>query len=285
LLAVGQPASHVCYKEAVVLPRAGDQPQTTSTECALRASKHNQALSENPSGKRRNRIVYVDGPTPYTAVKFPVAERTPVVAGNGKILGFLASSVYGVEINFGQHKTIRGNDHVMAFATRLSVVGAASGWIALSALLPSPLRTQFASVLAMDVQNTPELGDAPEQAKVVCDRPSNWGDGRLKVGPGVDDRKNKHSAATDYVRRPGGACYLLTNLPGHGGVAADILLDGDLFVPDAGVPRVWVPLYLPADTTDREQKDWDAEKLPHRMAFRYGRVGQRYGWIASADLR
>ena len=273
------------YLKSVNLPREGEPAKSSQTELERVVSKHNQTLTENPAAKNRNRIVYVNGPDQYKPVRFPVAPNTAVVDGSGRLMGHLAPDVHTVEINFGQHKLIDGKDHVMAFSTRTKENGGVTGWIAASALLPSTVRSQFASELAMNVEDTSEQGDAPESYRVRCGPTSKWGDGRLKVRAKVDDRREKHIAATDYVARPGGVCYLLTSLPRHGGVATDILSNGAKFVPDAGVPRVELPLYLPVDSTNGERNAWGAGKLPHEMEFRYGRVGKRYGWIASADLR
>jgi hypothetical protein len=273
------------YLKSVDMPRDGEPLKTSETELEQIVSRHNQSLLKNPAAKNRNRIVYLDGPEQYKAVEFPVAPNTPVVDGSGKLMGHLAPEVHTVAINFGQHKQIDGQDHVMAFATQTSEAGGVTGWIATSALLPSSLRSQFAAELAMVERDIPELGDAPESYRVNCDAPAKWGDGRIKVRGNVDDRREKHMSATDYVARPGGVCYLLTCLPGHGGVATDILSNGVRFVPDAGVPRAELPLYLPVDATASERDAWNAGKLPHQMEFRYGRVGKEYGWVPSADLQ
>lgn len=272
------------YLKHISLPRDGEPANSAQSELERIVSAHNQRLTENPASKNRNRIVYLSGPDQYKPVAFPVAPNTVVVDGSGRTIGFIASGSPTAEINFGQHKLITGEDHVMAFAVRTAGSGAVTGWIAASALLPSAERSQFARELAMNVADTPALGDAPETYRVVCGATGEWDEGRLKILPNVDDRRNRHEAASDYVARPGGVCYLLTSLPGHGGVAADILSNGATFVPAAGMPHVEVPLYLPTDSTSSERDAWNAGELPHNMEFRYGRVGVRYGWIASADL-
>jgi hypothetical protein len=273
------------YRETINLPRAGDSTSGTHSDLEQIVSAHNQHLTQNPAAKNRNRIVYPTGPDQYKAVRFPVAPNTVVIDGTGKTMGHLPAQDPKVEINFGQHKSIAGEDHVMVFAAQTAGSGPVTGWIAESALLPSPERSQFAQELSMNVGDTPALGDAPETYQVLCGAAEPWNAGRLKILPNVDDRLNKHEAASDYVIRPGGFCYLLTSLPGHGGVAGDTFSDGVLFIPAAGMPHVNVPLYLPKDSTSAERDAWNAGKLPHEMEFRYGRVGTRYGWIASTDLR
>jgi hypothetical protein len=273
------------YREYVALPRAGETANSSQTELEEIVSAHNQRLTQNPAPKNRNRIVYLNGPNQYKSVTFPVAPNTLVVDGMGKTMAYLPSGNPKVEINFGQHKMIASEDHVMVFAAQTAGSGPVTGWIAASALLPSTERSQFAKELSMNVTGTPALGDAPETYQVLCGAAEDWNAGRLKILPNVDDRRNRHEAASDYVARPGGFCYLLTSLPGHGGVATDTLSNGVTFVPAAGMPHVEVPLYLPADSTSSERDAWVAGNLPHQMEFRYGRVGARYGWIASADLR
>lgn len=273
------------YLKTVALPRYGEPAERSQAEMLRVVNAHNHRLTENPAAKNRNRIVYVDGPERYKPVNFPVAPNTKVLDGSGRAMGQLAPGVRTVEINFGQHKQIGGEDHVMVFAARMAEAVTGTGWIAASALLPSPERSQFAAELAMNVANTPAIGDAPKTYQVACGPVDGWDDGRLKILPKVNDKRNRHEAASDYVARPGGVCYLLTSLPGHGGVATDILSNGATFVPAAGMPRVEIPLYLPTDSTSGERSAWSSGRLPHEMEFRYGRVGKRYGWIASADLK
>jgi hypothetical protein len=272
------------YREHIALPRSGEPGNSPQTELEQIVSEHNQRLTQNPALKNRNRIVYTAGPNQYKAVQFPVAPNTVVVEGTGKVMGHLSPEGSKVEINFGQHKEIGSEDHMMVFAAQTTDSGPVTGWIKDKALLPSPERSQFASELSMTVTGTAALGDAPEAYQVACGAAEPWNAGRLKILPNVDDRRNRHEAASDYVVRPGGFCYLLTSLPGHGGVATDTLSNGLIFVPSAGMPHVEVPLYLPKDSTSSERDAWSAGKMPHKMEFRYGRVGTRYGWIASADL-
>jgi hypothetical protein len=272
------------YLEHFALYRAGQPPNDSHSELEEIVSAHNQRLTQNPAAKNRNRIVYLTGPSQYKEVRFSVAPGTVVVDGAGKTMGYLQSNDPRVELNFGQHKSIAGKDHVMVFGAQTTASGPVTGWIPASALLPSPERSQFAQEISTVVANTAALGDSPETYQVSCGAAGLWNAGRLKILPKVDDRLEKHEAASDYVARPGGFCYLLTSLPGNGGVATDTLSSGVIFVPDAGMPHVDVPLYLPVDSTSSELDAWNSGRLPHVMEFRYGRVGTRYGWIASADL-
>jgi hypothetical protein len=272
------------YRQQIMLPRDGAKSSSTPTDLELAVAAHNKKLTENPAPKNRNRIVYLRGPNQYKPVLFPVAKNAPLMDGQGRVLGHLASNVYGIEINFGQHKQINGQECAMAFSANTAEMGPMTGWIALKDIVSSPQRSEYASVLALDVANTPDHGDAPQSFIVSPAHADKWGAGRLKVRAHVDDTRDKHVAAADYVKRPGSLCYLLTSLPGHGGVATDILSSGVVFVPAAGVPRANIPLYLPLAPTVAERRAWDIGAWPHSMEFTYGRVGDRYGWIANANL-
>jgi hypothetical protein len=272
------------YLKTLVLAVGSSSTTANDLGLELAVSKHNRTLTENPAAKNRNRIVYLDGPNQFRPVQFPVEPAASVMDGDGRILGHIAPDVTSVEINFGQHKLFNGRDHIIAFAVPTSELGTVTGWIPTKALLPSVELSKFDKEMRIDVRDTPERSDAPEVYKIKCGSPAAWNVVRLKVMPNIADRREKHVAASDYVARPTGVCYLLTSLPGHGGVAADILADGDRFVPDAGVPRVRIPLYLPTDKTDSEARAWRDGSVPHEMEFRYGRVGNRFGWIAVANL-
>jgi hypothetical protein len=273
------------YLQLFALPRSGETNAVPPSALDRAVEAHNHKLTENPAPKNRNRIVYLSGPDRYKPVKFPIEPNALVVDGSGKSMGHIAMDAHTVQINFAQHKMIDDIDHVMVFAAQMAEPVTGTGWIALSELSSSPQKSQFASELAMNVKDAAAEGDSPEKYRLHCGSTEGWDDGRLKILPNVSDRENRHEAATDYLSRPGGFCYLLSSLPGHGGVAADVFSDGPLFVPAAGMPRVEVPIYLPTDSTKEERADWDNKKLPHEMEFRYGRVGDRYGWIPSADLR
>ncbi len=250
--------------------------------------QHSHGAINNPATGNRNRVVYIDGAKRNHPVMFPVRAGSAIVAGDGRLLGHLASNVHAVQLNFGQNKMM-GSDgavHLLAFATATAEGGPVSGWIRYADLSPSAELDAFDGILAMKAENVPDHGDAPNVYRVACAAPRNWGEGFLKIVPNVDEALNKNDAATDYVERPNGhVCYLLLSLPRYGGVATDVLGLGDVFIPSAGVPQVRVPLYLPKYPTVDQRTQWNAFKVPHDMDFVYGRVRERFGWIATANLR
>lgn len=274
------------YRLVVPLPPPPSEQKAPLTALQKIVLEHSSAIDKNPASGNRDRVVYIHGPQHNKPVDFPVRSGAKVVAGDGRQLGHLAADVRTVHLNFGQLKLIGGKLHVLVFAAPTVETGGATGWIAYADLLPSPELSQFKPVLAINADNKPDHGDAPTTFRVACADPAAWGEGLLKIVPNVDEAREKHEAATDYVDRPGvHVCYLLLTLPRHGGVATDVLSNGNTFVPAAGVPRVNVPLYLPMSPTRDEQQKWDSRTWPHVMEFVYGRVGNRYGWIPSADLK
>lgn len=274
------------YKVVVPLPPPASERNAPLTKLQQIVLRHSSAINRNPASGNRDRVVHVHKPQRNHPVDFPVRSGAQVVAGDGRPLGHLAADVRTVHLNFGQLKLIGGKLHVLAFAAPTAETGGATGWIAYADLLPSPALSESKPVLAINSDNTPDQGDAPQSFRVACANPAAWGEGLLKIVPNVDEAREKHEAATDYVERPGDhVCYLLLTLPRHGGVATDVLSNGNTFVPAAGVPRVNVPLYLPRSPTRDEQQKWDSGSWPHVMEFVYGRVGSRYGWIPSADLK
>lgn len=273
------------YLATVPLPPPPSDGPTELSPLQEIVLSHNQEINKNPATGNRDRVVYIDGPKKHHPVYFSVNRGAPVVAGNGRVLGHLASNVYDVIFNFGQSRLIGGSLRLLAFATKTAEVGGVTGWVKYSDLRPSTNLSDYAWVLGIDAQNTPDHGDAPGTYQVACANPDDWGNGLLKIDPNVNENIEKHDAAADYVQVPSDkACYLLLSLPRYGGLATDVLSDGDVFVRSAGVPQVEVPLYLPKHPTAEEQLKWDSGIWPHQMAFVYGRVGFRYGWIPNADL-
>ncbi len=274
------------YRLVVPLPPPPSEQNAPLTALQKIVLRHSSATDRNPASGNRDRVVHVHEPQRNHPVDFPVKSGAEVVAGDGRKLGHLAAGVRTVHLNFGQLKMIGGKLHALVFAAPTVETGGATGWIAYADLLPSLELSESKPVLAINADNTPDHGDAPTRFRVACADPAAWGEGLLKIVPHVDESREKHEAATDYVERPGvNVCYLLLTLPRHGGVATDVLSNGNTFVPAAGVPRVNVPLYLPLSPTKDEQQKWDSRAWPHEMEFVYGRVGNRYGWIPSADLK
>lgn len=197
---------------------------------------------------------------------FKSKDGVRMVDGEGKDRGRLIESP--VKINYGQRKTINGEPHVYAFATHIKTPQgdrSASGWIPEKALKDGP------------IQNMPSI-EAPKPIggdlkggtfTITGGDPKKFGD--LKVAPHIS--RKERVAAGDYMRRPGGVVNMLYNLPGKGGVSTDTFKTGATFIRSAGVKPVQVQLYKP-----------ESSEQAGKMTFVYGRVGDRYGWIAQDSL-
>ena len=105
---------------------------------------------------------------PTKQYSLPSRPHTLIVDGEGNPMGYIPSGNPTVQLNFGQHKRILGEDDVMVFAAQTTTSNGVTGWIPESALLPSTARSQFAKELAMIVADTSALGDAPEKDRVRC---------------------------------------------------------------------------------------------------------------------
>jgi hypothetical protein len=197
---------------------------------------------------------------------FPIKRGTHLFDGKGHDRGVIDRR--GVKINYGQRKRIRGRRYVYAFATHMwspSGPMAASGWIRESRLKGHPL-VRMPTIKAPRSPN----GDGARY-RITGGDPAKYGD--LKVNPHVP--RTKREAASDYLVRPGGMVTLLYNLPHKGGVSTDTLPVGGTFVRARGVKAVHIHLYPPDS----------GKRLERSLAFVYGRVGKRNGWIALDALQ
>jgi hypothetical protein len=283
------------YKQTVALPRAGHAapPQSQRLQ-EIVAHLSGYMRPHHADLGNRNRIVHVRGPDAGKEIEFPIRTGVAMLDGNGVSRGQLLSDA--VKINYGQRKVITPAGGRPA--TYVYVIGAsvrenghtlsASGWVPLSALKDSSAKRHYQADLAAVVAHGPHGGDAPEAYTIDggVSKLAHYGDLKVNPGPhGAGVPRHERLAASDYLERPGHAVNLLYSLPGHGGASTDTFKTGNPFVPSAGVPRASVPLYLPAHATAAERAAWRDGTLPHTMDFVYGRVGDRYGWIAADALK
>ena len=225
-------------------------------------SKFNCRLPDHPyDDKDRNRFFTQTG-----SIKWSIAPGTVAVDGQGHVVGPIASSQ--IEINIGQRKVIAGKNHVFGFRYTIAGNVAASAWVPESAV----------------------RGDTTKMPTIGHGNPG-LGDGRHYVITGGDPKKYRDAQgrdykisqggtgnleANDYLVRASGTVHMLYSVPGFqiGGLATDTLRTdkGTEFVRTTGVASITVPTTGPSGSGPA-------------MKFIYGRVGNRWGWIAYDALR
>jgi hypothetical protein len=235
------------------LENVDDQGFASSGECDR--SPYNCKLPASP--KDRNRIFNYA----TNSYEWSIASGTPLLDGVGRARGTVQPSF--VLINYGARKSIGGTDHVYAFATKLEGGVHASGWVREKALKHGPIG-RMPTVRLHD----PGQGDYDTVWTVTGGNPAAFAG--LKV---VKDYDDGGCNATDYLARPGGVVNLLYNLPGSGGVSIDTYPLNVPFRRSRGVLELDVSLYHEGGT-----------KVVRTMAFVYGHIGNRYGWIARDAL-
>ena len=167
-----------------------------------------------------------------------------------------------VQINYGQRKSLGGESLLYTFATELTDGTVAGGWVFESAFV------EDTSVIPTINARDPGDGDLGAEAVVSGGDPARWSN--LKITPNYD---GPNQAPTDYLLRDGGYVNLCYNLPGNGGVSTDTFPVGVHFQRARGVSPVSKPVFSPG-TSD----------VVGHMVFVYGRIGDRFGWLAEAAL-
>ncbi len=191
---------------------------------------------------------------------WPVRPGAALLDGLGNSRGGLRDD--RVRVNYGMRKPIHGRNHVYAWDVGLDTGGRASGWVDEGWLVHGPIR--------MPTLLLPNPGQGEYEARWVATGgdPAAFGD--LKVNAGFDGGGR---AATDYLARPGGYVNLLYALPLSGGLSIDTYPIGVEFRRARGVRQLDIALYPPGSHT-----------ATRRMAFIYGHIDGRYGWIARDAL-
>lgn len=194
-------------------------------------------------------------------IKWSVAANTVAVDGRGEPLGRVISQI---EINYGQRKKINGVNHVYGFRMTLA------GGVPASAFVPESAVTGDTARMPTVVHGNPGRGDGAKY-RITGGNPNKYKDkqGRdLKISK--DGTGNLE--ANDYLVRPQGSVHMLYSVPGFqiGGLATDtIRADRNVeFVRTKNVGSISVPTFSVSGTPGPDMK------------FVYGRVGQRWGWIA-----
>jgi len=219
-------------------------------------SKFNCRLPDHPYDDRdRNRFFTQTG-----SIKWSVTPGTVAVDGRGNVVGTVTSQI---EINYGQRKVIDGKNHVFGF--RMEVNGNTPA----SAFVPEAAVRGDTARMPTVVHGNPDRGDAARY-RITGGNPNKFKDGQGRDYK-ISESGTGNLEANDYLVRPSGTVHLLYSVPGFqiGGLATDTLrVDKNIeFVRTKDIPSISVPTRL-------------GSKSGPDMKFIYGRVGQRWGWIA-----
>jgi len=240
-------------------------------------SRNKKALdSRNRSG---NRITDDNG----TIIYFSILPDSECIDGyDGAVRAVITAP--SVKVNLGSKKVINGNRCFFGFSFP-TTKGQMSGWIR-EDRINDPYHMAAGSHSCNDfmIDLTPAevAGDCPDTYRVVAGDPLPWAD--LKVRSGISKAENV--AVTDYVDRGDGTVYLLYALPYFGGYANEAVIGhGEPeFIPDAGVPAMILPVFLPSDA---DAADRAAYAKPEHKQIRwvFGRIGTSRGWSPDLNLQ
>lgn len=240
-------------------------------------SRNKKALdSRNRSG---NRITDDFGTIIYFGI-LPNSECLDGYTGNTRAIITAPS----VKVNLGSKKVIDGKKCFFGFSFP-TTAGQMSGWIR-EDCVNDPVHMAVGSHsyndFMIDLTPAAVAGDCPDTYRVVAGDPEPWAD--LKVRSGITKAENV--AVTDYVDRGDGTVYLLYALPFFGGYANEAVIGhGEPeFIPDAGVPAMIMPVFLP---TDADAADRAAYAKPGHKQIRwvFGRIGTSRGWSPELNLQ
>ncbi|HET8654015.1 MAG TPA: hypothetical protein VFL93_00680 [Longimicrobiaceae bacterium] len=196
---------------------------------------------------------------------FTIAPGTILYDGMGTARSTVTSTQ--VRINYGQRKQLPDGTTVVYVWDATTTDGHASGWI------PESDVTEDLSFMETVNDADPGQGDYPRAIKLT------GGSAQLRAYYDqmvfCEDERPCGPVPNHYMLRPGNVVNVLYSLPGSGGVSNDTyLVDGRAvtFHRARGVPLLSIPYY---------DKDTPAgSPAVGEMAFMYGHVGDRYGWVA-----
>lgn len=265
------------YLYSVVANVSDGTPPADSPFCDIVLSRNKKALdSRNRSG---NRITDDNG----TIINFTILPNSQCLDGfSGNVRGVITANA--VKVNIGSKKIIAGNRCFFGFSFP-TTAGQMSGWIR-EDRINDPVHMAIGSHSYNDfmIDLTPAVvgGDCPDTYKVFAADPKPWAD--LKVRSGI--KKNENVAVTDYVDRGDGTVYLLYALPFFGGYANDAVIGhGEPeFIPDAGVPAMILPVFLPSDADDNDRAAY-AKPEHKQIRWVFGRIGTSRGWSPDLNLQ
>lgn len=238
-------------------------------------SRNKKAIDSH--GRAGNRITDPSG----KVVKFKLKPGSQVIDGySGRVRSNILYPEQGVQVNVGSKRTINGKRCFFGFSFGTDK-GGQSGWIYEENVNDPEMMALCGDDFRVDLTPKAVVGDAPVQYRVVAEDPKPWAE--LKVRSGISRAENV--AVSDYLDRGDGTVYLLYALPYFGGFANDANIgDGTpIFIPDAGVPRMILKVFLPSDPIEEDHIAY-SDPAKKQMEWVFGRIGECRGWIPVLDL-
>lgn len=238
-------------------------------------SRNKKAIDSR--GRAGNRITDLAG----NVVRFKLKPGSTVLDGySGRVRSTVLYPEQGVMVNVGSKRTINGKPCFFAFSFG-TTNGSQSGWIYEENVNDPELMAICGDDFRVDLTPKAVIGDAPVQYRVVAEDPKPWAE--LKVRSGISRAENV--AVSDYLDRGDGTVYTLYALPYFGGFANDANIgDGNpIFIPDAGVPRMILKVFLPSDPIEEDRIAY-SDPAKQQMEWVFGRIGECRGWIPMLDL-
>lgn len=238
-------------------------------------SRNKKAIDSH--GRSGNRITDPSG----KVVKFKLRPGSQVIDGySGRVRSTILYPEQGVQVNVGSKRKINGKPCFFGFSFGTDK-GGQSGWIYEECVDDPEMMALCGDDFRVDLTPQAVQGDAPIQYRVVAADPKPWAE--LKVRSGISRAENV--AVSDYLDRGDGTVYLLYALPYFGGFANDANIgDGQpIFIPDAGVPRMILKVFLPSDPIEEDRIAYN-DPAKQQMEWVFGRIGECRGWIPVLDL-
>ncbi len=268
------------YMQRVIANRNNGMPPSNSPYYDVIVSRNKKAV--NTAGRTGNRIADENKKEIY----FPISSGSQIIDGYAGIPRGTITSTTG-RVNIGSRRVINGKQCSFIFSVKTDK-GSMSGWMYEENFAPSPLLTQYAADIALNLNPGPVAGDAPVKYQVIADPGEIWGNLKVRDNQSL----NESVKVRDYTDRGDKTVYLLYALPFFGGYANDaVIADGNpIFIPDEGVPIMVLPVFKPVkksgapDPDPEELARYDRNPDLQVLEWQYGRIGDQRGWICRLNL-
>lgn len=264
------------YLHKVIASTQDGTPPSESPFYDIVLSRNKKAIDSH--GRAGNRITDANG----NIVKFKLKAGTQVIDGySGRARSTVLYPEKGVMVNVGSKRVINGKPCFFGFSFGTDK-GGQSGWIYEECVDDPEMMALCGDDFRIDLTPAAVVGDAPVEYRVWAADPKPWAE--LKVRSGISRAENV--AVSDYLDRGDGTVYLLYALPYFGGFANDANIgDGQpIFIPDAGVPRMVLKVFLPSDPIEEDRIAYN-DPAKQQMEWVFGRIGTCRGWIPMLDLK